>query len=207
MVVNSFVVPKASRLPALLAALLAVLGASACASPRAPSDLRSGVPSDVTLVGPHGERVDVERAARASRFTVLVFFSLDCHCFAAHEERLRALYREYVPRGVTVWIVDSEVRASRARDDAEAERRGLPFPILLDPGGKLADRLGAEYATYSVVLDAEARVRYSGGIDSDKTHLRADATPYLRDALDDLLAGRPPRLAVGKALGCALERW
>ena len=49
-----------------------------------------------------------------------------------------------------------------------------------DPGATLAKELGAQYATYSVVLDADGRVRYHGGIDSDKNHLHDDATPYLR---------------------------
>jgi hypothetical protein len=58
-----------------------------------------------------------------------------------------------------------------------------------------------------VVLDGEGRVRYRGGIDSDRTHLHEDATPFLRLALDDLLAGRPPRVAEGKTLGCSLQKW
>jgi thiol-disulfide isomerase/thioredoxin len=159
------------------------------------------------LLGPLGESVDLQQAARSERLTVLVFFSPHCHCLDAHEPRLQALYAEYAPRRVQFFMIDSEVRASRERDDAEARKRGYPYPILLDLGGKLADLVGAEYATYAVVLDADGRVQFRGGIDTDKTHLRQDATPFLKDAIDDLLAGRTPRLAEGKALGCALEKW
>ena len=34
----------------------------------------------------------------------------------------------------------------------EARRRGYPFPILVDRGALLADAVGADYATYSVVV-------------------------------------------------------
>ena len=99
------------------------------------------------------------------------------------------------------------MRASPDIDAAEAARRGYAFPILIDPKARLADALGAEYATYSVIVDAQGRVRYRGGFDSDKTHMRESAAQYVRDALDDLLAGRPPRVAEAKTLGCALEKW
>jgi hypothetical protein len=104
-------------------------------------------------------------------------------------------------------LIDPEVSATPEGDAAEASRRGYSYDMILDRGAMLANALGAEYATYTVVVDREGVVLYRGGIDSDKTHLHDDATPYLRDALDDLLAGRPPRRAEAKTLGCALEKW
>jgi hypothetical protein len=157
-----------------------------------------------------GPRVSfIDPAALPSRapWTVLVFFSPTCHCLAQHDGRLRALFEAYHLRGVQLLMVDSEVRGSESRDEGEARRRGYPFPIVRDPGAMLADELGAQYATYSVVLDRAGRVRYHGGIDSDRNHLHDDASAYLRDALDDVLAGRPVRIAEGKTLGCSLEKW
>jgi len=159
------------------------------------------------LARPGGETVDVRQLAEGARLTVLVFFSAHCNCLDEHQGRLKALYEQYRPRGVEIFMVDSETGASPERDDVEAKTRGYPFPILADPGARLANRLGAQYATYSVVVDTQGRVLYRGGIDSDKSHLSDDATAYLKDALDDALAGRPPRLAEGKALGCALQKW
>ena len=138
-------------------------------------------------------------------WTVLVFFSADCDCQAAHDARLRELDHRYRPRGVRFFAIDSEIHAGLARDAAEARSRGYGFPMLIDRHAAVAKALGAEYSTYSVVLDARGRIRYRGGIDSDLVHLRSDATFYLRDALEDLLAGREPHRAYGEALGCALR--
>jgi hypothetical protein len=190
-----------SRLP--LAAVLALLACMAC-SGAAPA--ASKVPS-TALVASSGSTLDARELVAGAPFTVFIFFSSDCHCLNQHDARIRALYAEYHPRGVQVVMVDPEVRASVEGDAAEATRRGYPFPILLDHGARLADALGAEYATYSVVVDSQGQVRYRGGFDSDKTHMRESATPYLRNALDDLLAGRPPHVAEAKTLGCALEKW
>lgn len=199
---------------AVVAALLVASCAARPASQRpgaglegAPGPAGSRGWGGLALVGPRAEPFDLGRAVASARLTVLVFFSAHCHCLDAHDARLRALEAAFRPRGVQLFMIDSEVGATRARDDREAERRGYAFPILLDPGARLADRLGAEYATYSVVLDPEGRARYAGGIDSDKTHLRDDAERYLEAAIGDLLAGREPRVAAGKTLGCALEKW
>jgi|CZKU01.1.fsa_nt_gi hypothetical protein len=168
---------------------------------------------DTPLVGPAGvagepdETLGARALAARSPFTVLIFFSPDCHCLAVHEPRLRALYDADHPRGVQFVMVDSEVRGSPERDAEEARRRAYPYPILVDPGGRLANALHAEYATYAVVVDSAARIHYRGGIDSDRTHLHDGRSRYLEQALDDLLCHREPRLADGEALGCALQTW
>jgi AhpC/TSA family len=182
----------------------AALAVTGCAATRRADVVE--VPS-APLVDQHGEVVDVRRLAAGAPWTVLVFFSPDCHCLKVHEPRLVALYDADHPRGVQFVMVDSEVRGSPAGDAAEAKRRGYPFPILFDRGARIADAVGARYASYAVVLDAAARIHYRGGIDSDKTHLHEGAAAYLEDALDALLDHREPRVAEGKTLGCALEKW
>jgi peroxiredoxin len=140
----------------------------------------------------------------AARVTVIEFFSAHCPCQAEHDARLRDLAAAYTPRGVAFVAVDSERGAGVEADRAQAERRGYPYPILVDPGGAVARALRAEFATFTVVVDRDRRVLFAGGIDSDRSHTTDDAIPYLRDALDDALAGRPVRHTDAKALGCAL---
>ena len=146
-----------------------------------------------------------------------MFFSADCPCFRAHEARLAALARAYEPRKVRFLLVDSEVDASLERDAVLSRERGLGIPIVIDANAVLADALAAEYATYSVVLDRAGTVRFRGGIDSDKSHLRADATPYLGDALDDsaerkctaATRGQGPRMLASDPIAppcCARQR-
>lgn len=159
----------------------------------------------LTLVDTAGTRTTFPDDLARAKLTVVVFYADHCPCFRVHEERIRELVRVYGPQGVRVLVVDSEVSANQERDARAAVERGLPA-IVLDPGAKLADALDADYATYTVVFDAQGRPRYRGGIDTDKNVLNDDTKSFLRDALDDLLAGREPRVAEGKALGCALQK-
>lgn len=139
--------------------------------------------------------------------TVLVFYDDHCPCMTAHGERLADLARAFEPRGVRFFLVDSEVSAALPRDAAQARARRYPVPILIDRGGRVARALGAEYATYTVVLDRNGRVVFHGGIDSERNHLTAHPTEYVRDALDDVTAGRPVRRPEAEVLGCALQTW
>ena len=182
-----------------LAALLALAG---CA-PRGHLPVR--VP-DLTLPGSDGAAHRLEAIVRRAPFTVIVFFSADCPCQRAHDPRLRELFAQYRPRGVEVVAVDAEATATPASDRDEALARGYPFPLLTDPDGAVADALGAVWATYAVVVDASGRVRYRGGLDSDRTHLTEGAALWLRDALDRVLAGGEPEPAETSSLGCALRR-
>jgi thiol-disulfide isomerase/thioredoxin len=143
----------------------------------------------------------------ADRYTVLIFFSSDCHVLKAHDERIRQVATEYEGRGVRFFAVDSEVGATLRRDQAEAELRRYPFPILLDEGARIARAFDAAYAGHVVVLDRAGHVAYQGGIDSDLVHLTDARVPYLNRALAELLAGQSPRIVRAKTLGCALRTW
>ena len=178
-----------------------VAALAACAPPsRAPSRL-----PEATLLASDGPR-RLDEIVRPGRVTVIEFFSADCPCQAAHDARLRELAATYRGRGVDVIAVDSEAGASTERAETEAKSRGYPFPILADPRGALADALGAEIATYTVVVDGAGNVRYRGGIDSDRAHVTDNASLWVRDAVERLLAGGSPDPAEAEALGCALRR-
>jgi len=184
-------------------ALVAMYPLVTSCAPSSPKSAAALAP--MTLLDTAGQRTTFPDDLARARLTVVVFYADHCPCFRVHEERIRALVRVYGPQGVRVLVVDSEVSATAAGDARAASERGLPA-IALDPGARLADALDAEYATYTVVFDEHGKVRYRGGIDNDKNVLHDDASPYLTNALDDLLAGREPRVAEGKALGCALQK-
>ena len=184
---------------AVILGIVAALGACA-PPPRAPSRL-----PEATLLASDGPRRLAE-IVRPGRVTVIEFFSADCPCQAAHDARLRELAAAYRGRGVDVVAVDSEAGASPERAETEVKSRSYPFPILADPRGALADALGAEFATYTVVVDGAGNVRYRGGLDSDRTHVTDGASLWVRDAVERLLAGGSPDPVEAEALGCALRR-
>jgi peroxiredoxin len=175
---------------------------SGCTPPPVQTSLAPA--TGIVLVNEHGRDVPLAPMVGEAPFTVIEFFSAHCPCQRAHDARLRELFETYSPRGVKFLAIDSEDGASPERVAKESHARNYPFPLLADPKGTSAQAFGAIISMYTVILDREGHVRYEGGLDSNRAHLSASATFYVRDALDDLLAGREPRTKKGKALGCTL---
>lgn len=184
--------------------LVASTLASACAPSARPAASAPAL-STAKLVPTEGAERTYGEVLASSPWTVLVFVSAACPCLDAHSARLSELAKTYTPRGVQFIALDPEVGTTR--EGAAKTARSLGVPVMLDPGAKVANALEAEYATYTVLLDPRGHVAYRGGLDSDKRRLHDTATPYLRDALDDVLSGAAPRLSEGKALGCMLRKW
>jgi len=183
------------------AALVGALGAAFTALG---GDLARLSLPDVPLPSTNGRTFDARSLPATGKVTVLTFFSAHCPCQAIHDPRLAQLASEYQTQGVQFFAIDSEDGSSLEADKQEVERRHYPFPILRDEGGRLAKALDVHFATGTVIVDSQGTVRYRGGIDTDKRRLHEDAKPYLKGAIDAVLAGRDPQPAEPKSLGCYL---
>jgi peroxiredoxin len=191
------------RIPAsfLLVALVACGGAGKGATAQA------NVPPNVVLRDAAGADEPIGTRAAKSKLTVLLFFSADCPVQKAHDGQIRELATKYGADGVTFYAVVSEVGADLAAERAAAKERGLDFMVLEDKNAALADALGVEYSTHSVILDHDGKVLYSGGI--DEARAKGTASPegrWLDRALDAATHGKPIAKAKTEPLGCPLRK-
>ena len=199
----------------LLAGAGGVLAAMTAGTPAAASAQASTGQSlpDFDLPDAKGRRW--RREHLGGRPAALVWTMTSCPYFRKHFEsgNLPALMRETMPRGMQWFIVESNRAEMRDYFDpsegAEILRRlgAGDVPLLMDDRSELARAVGAQRATHCAVADAAGRLVYLGGIDSIDSVYPEDiarAVPHLRHAVEDVLAGRPPRLAASRAYGCAL---
>jgi peroxiredoxin len=172
--------------------------------------LRIGGPAPAfeDLLGTDGERYGFERF-RDRDALVLIFSSNRCPTAKAYAERMNALQRDYGPRGVQLLAVNSndphlypDENLVRMIERAAEDRYG--FPYLVDEGQTLARAYGAECTFHVFVLDADRRLRYRGRFDDARLADRVTSHD-LRDALDDVLAGRDVRRPETRAFGCSLD--
>jgi peroxiredoxin len=173
------------------------------ATPRAETAAVPPGGNDIFLRDGAGRSVPLSTITAQHRFTVVVFYSSSCPCFAAHVQRLGSLSAELGKRDVAFVGVDSERHAASEPSPPAEAAPGVP--LLRDEGGTLARRLCARFATESFVIDRAGEVRYQGGVDDDRKELKPNAKMYLRDALLGLLRSDMPRHQTAKALGCALR--
>jgi peroxiredoxin len=178
--------------------------------PAEPETLAPGseAPPFEDLVGVDGMRHGFSTVADR-RALVLIFSSNRCPTVHAYRDRLIRLQQEFGPRGVQVIAVNSNdphlyPDESFGRMVDFARESGYNFPYLADADQRVGRAYGARRTFHVFLLDEGRRVRYEGRFDDSRLPERVTADD-LRDALEDVLAGREVRTPRTKPFGCSLD--
>jgi peroxiredoxin len=192
-------VVRSSVLLALAAALLT--GCSHAA------DLKIGQPAPrfAALEGVDGKKHALDDFKKAE-LVVVVFTCNHCPVAQAYEDRLIALQKEYAAKGVQVVAINVNTIPDDRLDKMKerAEQKGFNFPYLFDPTQKVGQDFGALVTPHVFVLDKNRAIAYLGAVD-DNMIAEKMKTPYLRHALDALLAGQKVPEPSTKAFGCSIK--
>ncbi|MBI1313449.1 redoxin domain-containing protein [bacterium] len=144
-----------------------------------------------------------------SKVVVLAFLGTECPLAKLYGTRLGELDRAYRDRGVTVLGIDSNRQDSITEIAAYARLHKVDFPVLKDLGNHVADQVTAQRTPEVFVLDDSRTVRYHGRVDDQYGvgYIRdAVERNFLKDAIDDLLAGRDVKTPSTEVVGCFIGR-
>jgi hypothetical protein len=142
--------------------------------------------------------------------TVVIFTCNHCPYALAWHDRLMRAAEEYEEEGVRFVAVNPNDALRYPRDSLAAMRErverdgGWPVPYLHDETQEAALAWGARTTPDVFVVDAEGRLVYRGAPDPDHGDEEQDAR-WLRDALDDVLAGHEVRRAETEPVGCSIK--
>jgi peroxiredoxin len=159
------------------------------------------------LLGTDGRRYSLSSFAGA-RVLVVVFAGNGCPSVAALEPWIVDFQNDYAQSDVTlVWINSNNAALSPADTYEEMVKRAvssqLPFAYLKDDDGRVARSFGARTTPHAFVLDEDREIRYRGRV-ADSRQAASIREPYVRDAVEDLLAGRSVALPETEPYGCAI---
>src|SRR5687767_7235080 len=152
--------------------------------------------SDFRLADATGVEHTLQQYLSSGETVVLQFWSFKCPISLGYDERLVALQRKYQTRGVRVLAIASNSNEAPAEIQRNASSRNLPFPILIDRDGVLAERLGATHTPAVFIIGRDGILKYRGAMDNNKQSGEGGRMAYADDALDAILAGRTPSPAV-----------
>ncbi len=142
-----------------------------------------------------------------SKAIVVLWFSAECPICRHYESRVQALYDEFKGQSVTFYTINSNRSETVASIRERMHARSLTFPVLKDPGNKVADEYGAQATPEIFILDGQLKLRYHGASDNSEQADRVDPNKrYARRAIQALLAGRRPSPARVGGFGCAIDR-
>jgi peroxiredoxin len=140
---------------------------------------------------------------------VVVFVDTECPVANLYVPTLVELHKEYAERGVQFLAVNSSSQDSFVSVSAHAQERDLPFPVLKDFDQKVAESFGARRTPEVFLLDAARVIRYRGRIDDQYgvgVRREKPTRHDLKEAIDELLAGKPVSTSLTDVAGCVIER-
>ncbi len=147
----------------------------------------------------------------ASTPVLVVIFSCNhCPYVQAWEDRLVAIQADYGERGVQLVAINSNDAARYPADSfaamqERAREKQFNFPYLYDESQDVARAYGAQRTPEVFVFDSQRTLRYHGTIDDNYEDPAAVTMPYLRNALDAVLAGTSPEPSQTAPVGCTIK--
>jgi peroxiredoxin len=194
--------------PFIAAAVLAGMGA-AHAAPAVGQDAPGFTLQDAT-----GKTVRL--SDYQGKLVVLEWTNPGCPYVRKHYDsgNMPATQKDAVARGV-VWLsINSTDKGSYeymapARLVAwQKERKSQPTAVLVDEDGVAGKAYGARTTPHMYIVDPRGRLIYAGGIDSIPSSNPDDirkAVNYVRQGLDEALAGKPLSAPVTRPYGCSVK--
>lgn len=176
--------------------------------------LQLGAPApDFNLPGVDGKNHRLADYASA-KLLVVVFSCNHCPYVIGSEDRMIAFAKKYTPAGVQVVAINSNETELHPTDSLEhmvqrAKEKNFPFQYLRDDSQEVATAYGAlrtpHYYLFAKDDSGRWTLRYTGRMDDNPRNPGQEKTHELADAVDDLLAGREPRLAITNPIGCNVK--
>jgi hypothetical protein len=146
-------------------------------------------------------------AAPAGGVAVVLLVSHDCPISNRYGPEVGRICAAYESRGVSCRLVyvDTSLADADALTHAREHGHG-DYAVFVDREHTLVRALDARIAPEAVVLDGRGAIAYRGRIDDQAVawgvSRRQVRTHDLRDALDALVAGRPPAVPRTQPVGC-----
>jgi len=147
---------------------------------------------------------------------VLEWFNPGCPFVNASHTKgsLKGLAARETAKGV-VWLAINSASPGKQGYGVQAnvdgkKKYGMAHPILLDESGSVGHAYGAKHTPHIFIVDANGTLVYRGGIDNSpdgegESPQGGTLVNYAANALDDIAAGKPVRVADTEAYGCSVK--
>jgi len=204
-----------TRLPAILV-ILATIFADCSAKEVKRLDIGSPCPP-LKLPGVDDKVHELSEFADA-KLLVVVFTCNHCPTAQAYEERIIRLESDYRSQGVQLIAISpndpkavrlDELGYTDVGDTLEdmkyhAKRVGFRFPYLYDgETQRVSTAFGVLATPHVFIFDEQRKLRYNGRIDDNE--IKAPKSHDARNAIEQLLAGKPVSVETTRVFGCSTK--
>ena len=162
-----------------------------------------------TLPGADGQTYSLASFEGASAL-VIVFTCNHCPYAQAMEDRLIQIARDYENQGLKMVLINSNDASNYPEDSfpnmqRRAKEKNFLFPYLYDESQSVARAYSAACTPDPFLFDGDGKLVYRGRIDDNWKEPEKVTKQELREAIENVLAGRPVAANQMAAIGCSIK--
>lgn len=141
---------------------------------------------------------------------IIIFSCNHCPYVQAYEDRIKQIQSDYEGKGVSVVAINSNEDKGYPEDSFEnmkkrAAERKFNFPYLRDEDQSVARAYDATHTPEIFLFDEDRKLAFHGKIDDNWQEPDRVRNHYLRNALDELLAGKEISVPETFTIGCTIK--
>ena len=141
---------------------------------------------------------------------IIIFCCNHCPYVKAYEGRIKKIQKDYGGRGVAVIAINSNDDVAYPEDSFEemkkrAKAENFNFTYLRDEDQSAAHSYDASHTPEIFLFDKNRRLAFHGKIDDNWQEPDKAVNQYLRNALDELLAGKNISVPETFTIGCTIK--
>lgn len=143
---------------------------------------------------------------------VLVMFSCNtCPYVVKNQERTRNIAAYAQQKKIGVVILNSNEAYRQGEDSYNdmktyAKDQQYNWSYVVDEGSEMADAFGANRTPECFLFDKDLKLVYHGAIDDNPSDARAVKREHLKEAINELTAGKDISVKESRSVGCSIKR-
>jgi len=165
--------------------------------------------TDFDLPSIDGKRYNLN-SFKDKKALIIIFSCNHCPYVQAYENRIMEIQKDYGGKGVAVIAINSNDAVQYPEDSFEemkkrASLKKFNFIYLRDENQSAAKSFDAAHTPEIFLFDGDRKLAYHGKIDDNWQEEQKVKSKYLRDALDELLAGMEISVPETYSIGCTIK--
>lgn len=151
------------------------------------------------------------KSAGTSKGLLVMFSCNTCPYVIKSQARTIEMMKLAREKGVGMVIINSN-EAKRGDDDSYdamkkyAKEQGYTASYVVDERSKVADAFGANRTPEVFLFDKSGKLVYKGGMEDDPANPGNSKEMFLRDAINNMVTGKPITPNTTKSVGCTIKR-
>ncbi len=166
--------------------------------------------ADLSMQDVNGKTISLQQAKNENG--LLVMFSCNtCPVVIANQSRTKQICQYALNNKIGVTVINSN-EGGRSSDESfesmqsYAKEQSYNWHYLLDKNHVIADAFGANRTPECYLFDKNSKLVYHGAIDDSPGDISSVKHTYLKQAIDELSAGKNITVKESRSIGCSIFR-